>query len=45
MTVLVSLALWPVAHTGWLYPAVALILGVALVWQSGSAARSSDGVA
>ena len=33
-TVLVSLALWPVAHTIWLYPAVALITGVALVWQS-----------
>jgi heme o synthase len=33
-TVLVSLALWPVAHTSWLYPAVALITGVALVWQS-----------
>ena len=34
VTVLVSLALWPVAHTGWLYPAVAVILGVALLWQS-----------
>jgi heme o synthase len=35
VTVLVSLALWPVADTGWLYPVVALILGVALLWQSG----------
>jgi heme o synthase len=34
VTVLVSLVLWPVAHTGWLYPLVALITGVALVWQS-----------
>ena len=35
LTVLVSLALWPVANTGWLYPVVAVILGVALLWQSG----------
>ena len=35
VTVLVSLVLWPVAHTGWLYPTVAVILGVALLWQSG----------
>ena len=35
VTVLVSLALWPVADTGWLYLVVALILGVALLWQSG----------
>jgi protoheme IX farnesyltransferase len=35
VTVLVSLALWPVADTGWLYPVVAVILGVALLWQSG----------
>jgi heme o synthase len=34
VTVLVSLALWPVADTGWLYPTVALITGIALVWQS-----------
>jgi heme o synthase len=34
VTVLVSLTLWPVAHTGWLYPTVAVITGVALVWQS-----------
>jgi heme o synthase len=34
VTVLVSLVLWPVAHTGWLYPVVALITGAALVWQS-----------
>lgn len=35
VTVLVSLVLWPAAHTGWLYPAVAVALGVALLWQSG----------
>jgi protoheme IX farnesyltransferase len=34
VTVLVSLTLWPVADTGWLYPTVAAITGVALVWQS-----------
>ena len=34
VTVLVSLVLWPVAHAGWLYPAVAVVLGVALLWQS-----------
>jgi protoheme IX farnesyltransferase len=34
VTVLASLVLWPVAHTGWLYPAVAAVLGVALLWQS-----------
>jgi protoheme IX farnesyltransferase len=34
VTVLVSLALWPVAHTGWLYPVVAVVLGIALLWQS-----------
>lgn len=34
VTVLVSLALWPVAHTGWLYPAAAIVLGIALLWQS-----------
>jgi heme o synthase len=34
VTVLVSLLLWPVANTGWFYPAAAVILGVALLWQS-----------
>jgi protoheme IX farnesyltransferase len=34
VTVLVSLTLWPVAHTGWFYPVVAMVLGVALLWQS-----------
>jgi heme o synthase len=34
VTVLVSLTLWPVAHTTWFYPSVATILGTALLWQS-----------
>ena len=34
VTVLVSLALWPVAPTGWLYPLVAAIAGGALIWES-----------
>jgi heme o synthase len=34
VTVLVSLLLWPVAHTGWFYPAAAVLLGAALLWQS-----------
>ncbi|WP_375422981.1 heme o synthase [uncultured Friedmanniella sp.] len=34
VTVGVSLALWPVAGTGWLYPTVALVTGVALIWES-----------
>ena len=29
-----SLALWPVAGTGWLYPVVAVIAGGWLVWES-----------
>ncbi len=34
VTVLVSLLLWPVAGTGWLYPSVAALAGAALVWES-----------
>jgi heme o synthase len=34
ITVAVSLLLWPVAGTGWLYPAVAAVLGVALIGES-----------
>jgi protoheme IX farnesyltransferase len=34
VTVGVSLALWPVAGTGLLYPAVALVTGAALIWES-----------
>jgi protoheme IX farnesyltransferase len=34
VTVLVSLALWPIAGTGWLYPVVAGVAGAALLWES-----------
>ncbi|HET9647302.1 MAG TPA: heme o synthase [Microlunatus sp.] len=34
VTVLVSLTLWPVAQTGWLYPTVAAVAGVVLVAES-----------
>jgi len=34
VTVAVSLALWPVADTGWLYPTVAAVTGAALIWES-----------
>jgi protoheme IX farnesyltransferase len=34
VTVLMSLLLWPLADTGWFYPVAAVILGVALLWQS-----------
>ncbi len=34
VTVAVSLALWPVAGTGWLYPTVAALTGAALLWES-----------
>jgi heme o synthase len=33
-TVAVSLALWPIAETGWLYPIVAAAGGTVLVWES-----------
>ena len=34
ITVVVSLTLWPIAGTGWLYPVVAAVAGVALVWEA-----------
>ena len=34
LTVAVSLALWPIAPTGWLYPLVAAVAGAALIWES-----------
>lgn len=33
-TVVTSLALWPVADTGWLYPLVAGVLGVVFLWEA-----------
>ena len=34
LTVAVSLLLWPVANTGWLYPVVALVAGLAMLVES-----------
>lgn len=34
ITVLVTLALWPVAGTGWLYPVVAAVAGIAFLWEA-----------
>lgn len=34
ITVAVSLVLWPVARTGWLYPAVALLSGAVMIVES-----------
>jgi len=34
VTVLVSLALWPVAHTGWLYPSVAAVAGLVFLVEA-----------
>lgn len=34
LTVVTSLALWPVAGTGWLYPLVAALAGAWLIWES-----------
>ena len=34
ITVAVSLLLWPVAHTGWLYPTVALVAGAMMIVES-----------
>ena len=34
ITVAVSLALWPVAGTGWLYPLVAAVAGIALIAEA-----------
>ena len=45
VTVAVSLSLWPVAHTGWLYPAIAAVLGAAFVaeaWLLWRRARQSS---
>lgn len=41
-TVITSLALWPVAGTGWLYPLVAGIAGCWLVWESVALLRRAD---
>ena len=41
-TVITSLALWPVAGTGWLYPLVAGIAGGWLVWESVALLRRAN---
>lgn len=33
-TVAVSLLLWPLAPTGWLYPVVAVVLGAVFLWEA-----------
>lgn len=42
LTVLTSLALWPVAGTGWLYPVVAGIAGAWLIWESSALLRRAN---
>ena len=45
LTVVVSLALWPVAHTGWVYPTVAAVAGGALLGEAwGLLRRTSQGL-
>lgn len=48
-TVVCSLLLWPVAHTGWVYPIGAAVLGAAFLVEAhrlhGSARRGVEGVA
>ena len=34
LTVAATLLLWPVAGTGWLYPAIATVAGAAFLWES-----------
>ncbi len=42
LTVVTSLALWPVAQTGWLYPAVAAACGAVLIGESIALLRRAD---
>ncbi|HEX8487366.1 MAG TPA: heme o synthase, partial [Propionibacteriaceae bacterium] len=39
LTVATSLALWPVADTGWLYPLVTALAGAAFLWEAGQLLR------
>ncbi|WP_420175689.1 heme o synthase [Luteococcus sp. OSA5] len=34
LTVLTTLLVWPVAETGWIYPAVAIIAGAVFLWEA-----------
>lgn len=42
LTVLTSLALWPLAGTGWVYPAVAAATGVWLIFEAVGLLRRAD---
>lgn len=42
LTVLASLAVWPVAHTGWLYPVVAGVGGAVTIWEAWQLQRRAD---
>lgn len=42
LTVATSLLLWPVAGTGWLYPAIAAASGGVLLWESITLLRRAD---
>lgn len=43
LTVLASLAVWPVAGTGWLYPVVAGVGGLITVWEAWQLHRRAEG--
>jgi protoheme IX farnesyltransferase len=42
LTVAVSLSLWPIAHTGWIYPAVAGLAGAVLLLESWQLLRRAN---
>ncbi|RXW32413.1 heme o synthase [Propioniciclava flava] len=42
LTVLTSMALWPVASTGWLYPVVAGVSGIVLIMEAIALMRRAD---
>lgn len=42
VTVMVSLALWPVAGTGWIYPLVAGLTGAVFVWEAWQLLRRAE---
>ena len=39
VTVLVALSFWPIAHTGWLYPCLAVVLGAVFLLQAHAVER------
>jgi protoheme IX farnesyltransferase len=42
LTVATSMALWPIAGTGWFYPLVTAVAGVALLWESAQLLRRTQ---